>query len=107
MNQLASLITEKGRSSVKSAGKNFELLCPSCSHPYQTGSKFCDEYGYNLILPQKPPEKELSFDEKLAKIQRSLRAGWRNMRKTCLRCNGEQAQVFSTTWSIWKGKVIH
>ncbi len=65
----------EGAQFCKECGKKLELLCPSCSHPYQPGSKFCDEGGYNLILPQKPPKKELSFDEKLAKIQRSLRAG--------------------------------
>src|SRR4030043_1831927 len=56
----------------KECGKKLELLCPSCGRPYQPGSKFCDECGHNLALPKEPPKKELSYDEKLAKIQRYL-----------------------------------
>ena len=56
----------------KECGKKLELLCPSCGHPYQTGSKFCDECGQNLAPPKESPKKGLSFDEKLAKIQRYL-----------------------------------
>src|SRR4030043_52428 len=55
----------------KECGKKLELLCPSCGHPYQLGSKFCDECGYNLVLQKEAP-KEITFDEKLAKIQRYL-----------------------------------
>jgi class 3 adenylate cyclase/tetratricopeptide (TPR) repeat protein len=36
------------------------------------GSKFCNECGHNLTVSTKPALKELSFDEKLAKIQRYL-----------------------------------
>ena len=36
------------------------------------GKKFCGECGHDLTLPSKPIPKELSFDEKLAKIQRYL-----------------------------------
>jgi class 3 adenylate cyclase/tetratricopeptide (TPR) repeat protein len=56
----------------KECGKKLELLCPSCGRPYQPGSKFCDECGHNLALPKELPKKELSYDEKLAKIQRYL-----------------------------------
>src|SRR4030042_4223857 len=56
----------------KECGKKLELLCPSCGRPSQPGSKFCDECGHNLALPKEPPKKELSYDEKLAKIQRYL-----------------------------------
>jgi len=59
----------------KECGKKLELLCPSCSHPYQLDSKFCDECGYNLILQKEPLKKDLSFDEKLAKIQKYLPGG--------------------------------
>ena len=34
--------------------------------------KFCGECGHELTLTSKPIPKELSFDEKLAKIQRYL-----------------------------------
>ena len=62
----------EGAQFCKECGKRLELLCPSCGHPYQPGSKFCDACGHNLILSEEPPRKELSFDEKLAKIQRYL-----------------------------------
>ncbi len=62
----------EGAQFCKECGKKLELSCPSCGHPYQAGSKFCDECGHNLALPKEPPGKELSFDEKLAKIQRYL-----------------------------------
>jgi uncharacterized Zn finger protein (UPF0148 family) len=62
----------EGAQFCKERGKKLELSCPSCGHPYQSGSKFCDECGYNLTLSKEPPKKELSFDEKLAKIQRYL-----------------------------------
>jgi class 3 adenylate cyclase len=62
----------EGAQFCKECGKKLELLCPSCGHPNQPGSKFCDECGYNLAFPKEPSRKELSFDEKLAKIQRYL-----------------------------------
>jgi len=61
----------EGAQFCKECGKKLELICPSCGHPYQLGSKFCDECGYNLALQKEPP-KEITFDEKLAKIQRYL-----------------------------------
>jgi class 3 adenylate cyclase len=39
------------------------------------GSKFCDECGHSLTVPSEPIPKELSFDEKLDKIQRYLPKG--------------------------------
>jgi class 3 adenylate cyclase/tetratricopeptide (TPR) repeat protein len=62
----------EGAQFCKECGKKLELLCPSCGRPYQPGNKFCDECGYNLAVPKEPPKKELSHDEKLAKIQRCL-----------------------------------
>ena len=62
----------EGAQFCKECGKKLELLCPSCGHPYQPCSKFCDECGHNLTQPKEPLRKELSFDEKLAKIQRYL-----------------------------------
>jgi class 3 adenylate cyclase/tetratricopeptide (TPR) repeat protein len=62
----------EGAQFCKECGKKLELLCLSCGHPYQPGSKFCDECGHSLSIPTRPALKELSFDEKLAKIQRYL-----------------------------------
>ncbi len=49
-----------------------ELKCPKCGAEIPSGRKFCGECGHDLSLPSKPIPKELSFDEKLAKIQRYL-----------------------------------
>jgi class 3 adenylate cyclase/predicted ATPase len=60
-------------------GQKFELTCPQCGTSNRPGSKFCDECGHNLTLPSepspKPPPQDLSFDEKLEKIQRYLPKG--------------------------------
>ena len=60
-------------------GNKLELACPQCSKVNQSGSKFCNECGHNLTLSSesspKPSPKELSFDEKLDKIQRYLPKG--------------------------------
>jgi class 3 adenylate cyclase/tetratricopeptide (TPR) repeat protein len=53
-------------------GQKLTILCPSCQLVNQPGSKFCGECGHDLTLPSKPIPKELSFEEKLAKIQRYL-----------------------------------
>jgi predicted amidophosphoribosyltransferase len=33
----------EGAKFCKKCGNQFELLCPSCGHPYQADSIFCDE----------------------------------------------------------------
>jgi hypothetical protein len=53
-------------------GAKIELKCPKCGAEIPLGRKFCGECGHQLSLPPKPIRKELSFDEKLAKIQRYL-----------------------------------
>jgi class 3 adenylate cyclase/tetratricopeptide (TPR) repeat protein len=55
-------------------GKRLEIICPKCSFANLPISKFCGECGHPLsgvVLP-KPTPKDLSFDEKLAKIQKYL-----------------------------------
>jgi len=57
-------------------GHKFELKCPSCGGINPQGSKFCDECGNDLTTPSlEPPIKELSFDEKIEKIQKYLPKG--------------------------------
>ena len=56
-------------------GCKLEITCPSCKQPNPPISKFCNECGYNLTQPSPPTPKELSFDDKLAKIQRYLPQG--------------------------------
>jgi class 3 adenylate cyclase/tetratricopeptide (TPR) repeat protein len=53
-------------------GAKLERICPHCKSSNPPQFKFCGECGHNLTLPAKPIPKELSFDEKLAKIQRYL-----------------------------------
>jgi class 3 adenylate cyclase len=53
-------------------GVKMELKCPKCGSEILLGKKYCGECGHNLTLPLEPIPKELSFDEKLAKIQRYL-----------------------------------
>jgi class 3 adenylate cyclase len=53
-------------------GERFELKCPKCGKTLPFLAKFCDECGHNLSLLPEPSPKDLSFDEKLAKIQRYL-----------------------------------
>jgi ribosomal protein L40E len=56
-------------------GKKLEFACPECGKANPPGSKFCNKCGYNLTLLSAPPPKDLSFDEKLDKIQRYLPKG--------------------------------
>lgn len=56
-------------------GQKLTVKCPSCNAEMPPGSKYCGSCGHNLTYPSKPIPKELSFDEKLAKIQKYLPAG--------------------------------
>ncbi len=57
-------------------GQKLILVCPACKAVNQPGSKFCGECGHSLTLPPEPKTtKELSFDEKIAKIQKYLPSG--------------------------------
>jgi len=54
-------------------GNKLEIACPSCSKINPLNSKFCNECGHKItVISPDQPSKELSFDEKLAKIQRYL-----------------------------------
>ena len=53
-----------------------ELICPECGMANPPGSKFCNECAQGLIISASVPvPKDLSFDEKLAKIQKYLPKG--------------------------------
>jgi class 3 adenylate cyclase/tetratricopeptide (TPR) repeat protein len=53
-------------------GAKLEIICPNCNFSNPPQFKFCGECGHDLSLPSRPILRELSFDEKLAKIQRYL-----------------------------------
>ena len=65
----------EGAKFCNACGHKFELTCPKCGTTNRPGSKFCDECGHNLTLPSEQAPKELSFDEKIDKIQRYLPKG--------------------------------
>jgi len=56
-------------------GKKLEIKCPKCGFSNSPTFKFCGECGHQLSLPIKPTPKELTFDEKIAKVQRYLPQG--------------------------------
>ncbi len=59
----------------RECGVKLLIMCPQCDSENLPGDKFCGECGHNLNLPPEPALKELSFDEKLDKIQRYLPKG--------------------------------
>jgi class 3 adenylate cyclase/tetratricopeptide (TPR) repeat protein len=65
----------RGAKFCKKCGAKLELVCPVCRHPVQSDSIFCDECGHNLSQPAEKPSVDLSFDEKIEKIQRYLPKG--------------------------------
>jgi predicted ATPase/class 3 adenylate cyclase len=56
-------------------GERMEFKCPQCGKTLPIGAKFCNKCGHDLIKPKEAPPKDLSFDEKLTKIQRYLPKG--------------------------------
>jgi len=56
-------------------GIKLEKTCPGCGAKNPPQYKFCGECGHNLTSPSEPSPKELSFDEKIDKIQRYLPKG--------------------------------
>jgi class 3 adenylate cyclase/tetratricopeptide (TPR) repeat protein len=56
-------------------GTRFEVPCPECGNQLPPTAKFCNECGHDLRTPTKPTSADLSFDEKIAKIQRYLPEG--------------------------------
>jgi class 3 adenylate cyclase/tetratricopeptide (TPR) repeat protein len=53
-------------------GSKLEKICSYCNSSNPLQFKFCCECGHDLSLPSEAIPKEFFFDEKLAKIQRSL-----------------------------------
>ena len=57
-------------------GTKLEPVCPNCNAPNSPDYKFCGEGGHNLSSPvETASPKDLSFDEKLAKIKKYLPGG--------------------------------
>ena len=51
-------------------GEKLFLICTQCGSENTPGNNFCNECGQNITLPSEPTPKDLSFDEKIDKIQR-------------------------------------
>jgi class 3 adenylate cyclase/tetratricopeptide (TPR) repeat protein len=56
-------------------GTKLEKYCPNCKFGNPSEYEFCGKCGYKLSLPAEISTKELSFDEKLTKIQKYLPKG--------------------------------
>ena len=59
----------------RECGAKLSLPCPQCGSENLPGDRFCGECGHDLTVPSEQPPRELSFDEKLEKIQRYLPGG--------------------------------
>src|SRR4030042_4057809 len=65
----------EGKNFCGDCGAKLELLCPNCQSPNPPQFKFCGDCGHDLAQPLTAPSKELSFDEKIAKLQKYLPSG--------------------------------
>ena len=54
---------------------SMEFHCPNCGAITPATGKFCQECAHDLRKPKTTPPKEISFDEKLTKIQKYLPKG--------------------------------
>jgi len=53
-------------------GARLEIICPKCNFLNPCDFVFCGKCGNNLSIPVAAIPKQISFDEKLAKLQRYL-----------------------------------
>jgi len=56
-------------------GVPMEFHCPQCGAITPVTGNFCMECGHNLSQPKTKPNKDISFDEKIEKIQKYLPEG--------------------------------
>ena len=64
-----------GKKFCRECGSKLLLACPKCAAEILPIDKFCGECGQDIKKPYEAPPKDLSFDEKLTKIQRYLPKG--------------------------------
>ncbi|MBI4763916.1 MAG: AAA family ATPase [Deltaproteobacteria bacterium] len=62
----------EGRKFCRECGTKLSLVCPNCQYENAPGDKFCGECGQTISPSSKPTPKDLTFNEKLAKIQKYL-----------------------------------
>jgi hypothetical protein len=56
-------------------GVALEVSCPNCGSIPPPDFKFCNKCGHDLLKPPEEPPKDLSFDQKIEKIQKYLPKG--------------------------------
>ncbi len=56
-------------------GTRLACRCPDCGAEVSHTAKFCRECGHDVAVPSERPPADLSFEEKLDKIQRYLPGG--------------------------------
>ena len=56
-------------------GSKLETTCPECKAAIPLGTKFCGECGSKFSLLSEPIPEDISFEEKLRKIQKYLPKG--------------------------------
>jgi class 3 adenylate cyclase/tetratricopeptide (TPR) repeat protein len=59
----------------RECGSKLSFPCPECGTDLFPGDKFCGQCGHKLTQLSEAPPKDLSFDEKIEKIQRYLPKG--------------------------------
>ena len=59
----------------RECGSKLAHACPQCGVEILLQDKFCGQCGHNMPTPSQPLSTDLSFDEKIAKIQRYLPEG--------------------------------
>ena len=59
----------------RECGAQLLLACPNCTAEILPSDKFCGECGHKISIRSEAPAADLSFDEKLTKIQRYLPKG--------------------------------
>ena len=78
-------------------GTKLEKPCPNYGFNNPPQYKFCKACGHNLTQPSEPAPKELSFDEKIRKIQKYLPEGLtERILSQRDRIEGENKQVTAT-----------
>ena len=66
---------EEPRRFCRKCGTKLSIICLSCGFENLSGDIFCGGCGQNLKDPLEPSPKELSFEEKIDKVQRYLPKG--------------------------------
>ena len=65
----------EGMKFCRECGAKLVVICPDRQSDNEPEDSFCGECGHTLGVPAKPTPKELTFDEKLQKIQKYLPGG--------------------------------